>query len=302
VDEIVAQAFARLAHCELSYGSGTATFAANRRNNSEGDFARIKAEGMIKGPQDHDVPVLVVKDAQGKPLAIVFGYACHATVLDGYAWSGDYPGQAQIEIEKEFPGAQAMFWAGCGGDQNPLPRRRVELAEDYGRQLAEAVAKVVMNKPQPLKGKLTTQYVEIGLPLAKLPTVEELERDAESENRYTASRARFLLGEISAGRPLEPRYPYPIARWLVGDDIEWLFLGGEVVVDYAIRLKSESRDKKTWVAGYTNDVMAYIPSRRVLVEGGYEGGGAMVYYGLPTVWDMTVEEEIVSAVKGFRKP
>jgi hypothetical protein len=39
--------------------------------------------------------------------------------------------------------------------------------------------------------------------------------------------------------------------------------------------------------------MAYIPSRRVLAEGGYEGGGAMVYYGLPTVWSPDVEELIV---------
>ena len=48
--------------------------------------------------------------------------------------------------------------------------------------------------------------------------------------------------------------------------------------------------------GYANDVMAYIPSLRVLKEGGYEGGGAMVYYGLPTVWGPAVEERIVTAV------
>jgi hypothetical protein len=79
----------------------------------------------------------------------------------------------------------------------------------------------------------------------------------------------------------------------LGRDVCLLALGGEVVVDYTLRLKVELGRERTWVAGYTNDVMAYIPSRRVLTEGGYEGGGAMVYYGLPTIWSPEVEELIV---------
>jgi hypothetical protein len=39
--------------------------------------------------------------------------------------------------------------------------------------------------------------------------------------------------------------------------------------------------------------MAYIPSARVLQEGGYEGATAMIYYGLPTSWSGQVEEHIV---------
>ena len=83
--------------------------------------------------------------------------------------------------------------------------------------------------------------------------------------------------------------------WQLGPDLTFIALGGEVVVDYALRLKKELGPSQTWVAGYTNDVMAYIPSLRVLKEGGYEGGGAMAYYGLPTVWGPRVEELIVAA-------
>jgi len=79
--------------------------------------------------------------------------------------------------------------------------------------------------------------------------------------------------------------------------LKWVFLGGEVVVDYALRLKRELSPHTTWVAGYANDVMAYIPSRRVLLEGGYEGGGAMVYYGLPSAWTVEVEKQIVARVR-----
>jgi hypothetical protein len=82
----------------------------------------------------------------------------------------------------------------------------------------------------------------------------------------------------------------------LGDGPRWVILGGEVVVDFSIRLKSELDPERTWVAGYANDVMAYIPSLRVLREGGYEGAGAMLYYGLPSAWNEEVEKSIVQEV------
>jgi hypothetical protein len=111
----------------------------------------------------------------------------------------------------------------------------------------------------------------------------------------------MLLEDMTNGKPLSPTYPYPVQTWKLGGvdsagGVSWLFLGGEVVVDFPLRLKGELAGTKTWVGGYTNDVMAYIPSRRVLLEGGYEGGGAMVYYGLPTTWSDQVETLIVAEV------
>jgi hypothetical protein len=96
---------------------------------------------------------------------------------------------------------------------------------------------------------------------------------------------------------LRKTYPYPVQVWQVGNDLKLVTLGGEVVVDYSLRLKRELGQGRTWVMGYANDVMAYIPSLRVLKEGGYEGGGAMVYYGLPTVWAPRVEEHILATVR-----
>jgi hypothetical protein len=294
VVETVGQALGSLAPAELSWGNGTATFAVNRRNNKADEVPGLRAAGKLVGPQDHDVPVLAVKSADGKLLAVAFGYACHATVLDGYAWSGDYPGFAQIELEKAHPGCVALFWSGCGADQNPLPRRQVELAEQYGRDLAAAVDKVLAGTLAKVPPQLATSYTEIDLPLAALPTKDDLIAQTKDSNKYIVMRAQMLLEDIAAGKPLSPTYPYPVQTWKLGSDVTWLFLGGEVVVDFPLRLKGELSGTKTWVAGYTNDVMAYIPSRRVLLEGGYEGGGAMVYYGLPTVWTPEVEEKIVT--------
>lgn len=106
----------------------------------------------------------------------------------------------------------------------------------------------------------------------------------------------MLLNDLDRGHPLKSTYAYPIGVWTIGDEVQFITLGGEVVVDFALRLKSELGGNKTWVAGYAHDVMAYIPSRRVLREGGYEGRDAMVYYGLPTAWAPDVERLIVDAV------
>ncbi len=294
---MVGEAIGKLAPSELTWGSGTATFAVNRRENPETTVPQWRTEGKLRGPSDHDVPVLAVRDADKKLTAVLFGYACHATTLSGYQWSGDYPGYAQIELEKEHPDCVALFFAGCGADQNPLPRRTVEIARHYGQRLATAVNSVLLTTHMhPVEGALRTTYAEIDLPLDTLPTREQIELNAKSEDRYEVVRAKMLLEQIDDGLPLSQTYPYPVSAWSIGDDLQFVTLGGEVVVDYAIRLKSELAGIQTWVAGYANDVMAYIPSRRVLTEGGYEGGGAMVYYGLPAVWSPEIENDIAHEV------
>ena len=295
--DLVGRAIGALAPSELSYGHGKATFAANRRNNKEADVSRLRAEGKLAGPFDHDVPVLAITDARGKLTSVLFGYACHATVLSGYEWSSDYPGFAQSELEQEHPGCTALFFAGCGADQNPLPRRKVELAREYGQRLAAAVDAVLEGELEPIAPKLQTGWTEIPLEFAHVPSRDEVEKDAESSNRYVAARARLYLEWLEAGKPIPATYAYPIQVWRLGRDLTFIALGGEVVVDYALRLKGEYGPEQTWVAGYANDVMAYIPSRRVLAEGGYEGGGAMVYYSLPSPWTPTVEAKIVEAVR-----
>ncbi len=296
--QVAGDALKRLAPAHLSWGTGKATFAVNRRNNKEADVPRLRAAGQLKGPVDHDVPVLAVREPKGELRAVVFGYACHATVLSFYQYSGDYPGFAQTELEKAHPGAVALFWAGCGGDQNPLPRRTVALAEQDGARLARAVEDVLDAPMAPVGGRLGLSYTEIELPFAELPTREQLVKDSLSKSRFVAARAKVLLKQIAEKGPLRGAYPYPVQAWQVGDGPTLLALGGEVVVDYALRLKRELGSEKTWVMGYANDVMAYIPSLRVLKEGGYEGGGAMVIYGLPTVWGPRVEELIVGAAHG----
>jgi hypothetical protein len=298
---VVGDAIKQVVPSQLTWGSGHCEVAVNRRTNSEKQVPQLRQQGLLKGPFDHDVPVLAVRDLDGKLQTVVFGYACHATVLSFYQWSGDYPGFAQMAIEKAHPGVEAMFFAGCGADQNPLPRRTVELAQGYGNRLAAAVEETLSGTLRPVQGTLATYYQEVSLPLATLPTVDDIKANLTSKNRFEAARARWLLRDIEAGQPLQKHYPYPIATWKIGDTVALVILGGEVVIDYALSIKELDTRSAThtniWVAGYSNDVMAYIPSRRVLREGGYEGGSSMVYYGLPTLWAPELEALILKAVR-----
>lgn len=313
VIDVVGRSIADLRSTELFWTVGRAKFAVNRRNNREADVPSLRADSRLLGPVDHDVPILVAKEPTpnaasgsenplqtetgGKLRAIICGYACHATVLSGYQWCGDWPGYAQEQIESRFPEATAMVWIGCGADQNPLPRRDVKLAKQYGLEMGDAVSDALERPLVKIDGALDSVYAEIPLAYANLPSLEELEHAMKSENRFEASRARRLLEAWHRDGGLAQSYPYPIQTWRLGNGPTWLFLGGEVVIDYALRLKLELGSGKTWVAGYCNDVMAYIPSLRVLKEGGYEGGGSMVYYGLPSPWSDSIEEEIVAEAR-----
>jgi len=294
--EAILSALADLKPAKLAVGQGQAGFAVNRRKPT--DKGVINAANP-EGPVDHSVPVLRVTDLEGKLRAVAFGYACHNTTLPLLDWCGDYAGFAQAEIEAKHPGAVAMFWTGCGADANPLPRGTVEHARKYGKELAEGVEKVLEGKLTPVTGSVRSRYATIDLAYEKLPDKEQLGAQTLSKNYAEKTRATRLLVQIEKEGKLSPGYAhYPVQVVRLGEQVVWAFLGGEVVVDYSTRLKKElAGGPSVWVAGYANDVMAYIPSERVLKEGGYEADSSMLYYGHPSKWATGLEEKIVGKVK-----
>jgi len=291
VIQTTVRALESLSPATLSAAEGEAGFAANRRNYGNGVVLARRAAGKpLRGPMDHRVPVLAVRSPEGRLRAVVFGYACHNTTLDSYQWCGDYAGFAQIDLEKSHPEAMAMFYIGCGADQNPLPRREVELCRQHGASLAAAVEEVLRRPMRSIRPALQTAFETLDLPFQPTPTREWLQAEAKRSD-YHGRWAKRLLGSLEAGKPLTKSAPYPVQVWRLGTDQLWIALGGEVVVDYAIRFKADY-GPTTWVAGYANEVMAYIPSARVWREGGYEAG-AFDVYGLPAQgWAAGIEEKI----------
>lgn len=296
--EMVGESLKNLAPAALATGRGAATFAVNRRNNREADVPALLAKGEpLKGPVDHAVPVLTVTGADGKLAAVVFGYACHPTTLSFTKWCGDYPGFAQVALEKSHPGAAAMFVNTCGGDQNPLPRRSVELCEKYGRQLAAAVEDVLKRPLRPVAPGLRTAFEYVDLPYEKVVTRDELTAAARDPNAIKKRWAERLLKRLDAGDRFAAAYPYPVHAWRLGRDTLVIGMGAETVVDYALQFKA-AYGADTWVCGYADDMIAYIPSRRVWDEGGYEGGPNLYEYGRPALrWAGDVEARVTGTVE-----
>jgi neutral ceramidase len=297
----VGAALAPLVPASVAVGQGATDFAVNRRNNREPDVPALKASHALRGPSDHSVPVLAVRRADGQLMAVVFGYACHNTTLSIQQWNGDYAGFAESNLETAHPGATALFFMGCGADQNPIPRRTVELAKKYGGMMTAAVEAVLAGKMESLPPKLEEHYETVTLHLGAAPTRSELEARARERTGYVSRWGTRLLKELDAGRSLPRTYPYPIEVWRLGGRQLWIALGGEAVVDFDLRFK-ERYGPETWVSAYASDVMAYIPSLRVLKEGGYEGNTSMLVYGLPAErWAPDVEEIIAAGVdRGVR--
>jgi hypothetical protein len=281
---------------KLLHSQARCGFAMNRRLPSGGSFAN---RPNPNGPVDHSVPVLQVLDDEDRKVAVLFSYACHNTTLGVMQFNGDYAGYAQQYLEEDHPGMVALFATGCGGDQNPYPRRLVPYAERHGRSLAMAVEAAFEANPRPVVGKISAQLDYATIDYARIPSKEELEVKSKSADGYDARHAQWLLQELADVGQLPTSYPCPVQTVSLGEDITMIAIGGEAVIDYAIRLKREVERKNVWVLGYSNDVFAYTPSRRVVIEGGYEGATSMRYPREnlhPSPWAPTIEERIVAKV------
>ncbi len=294
--DLVGKALEDLAPARLSYSHARAGFAMNRRLKTEHGYGIAPNP---EGPVDHDVPVLRIESPEGQLRGVVFGYACHCTTLSFYQFCGDYAGFAQEYIEQRHPGTTALFVAGCGGDQNPYPRGgpdTLQYCTEHGRALANGVEAALATRARPVIGPITAAVEEVTLDFAEPPTRQQLTEQAESTNTYVRRHAGALLEELDQNGRIRTTYPYLVQVVNFGHDLTMIAMAGEVVVDYSLRFKAEFSDRPLWVAGYCNDVFGYVPSRRVLEEGGYEGGGAMLYTSLPGPFAPSVEERIVRTV------
>ncbi|TMP99298.1 MAG: hypothetical protein E6L09_09775 [Verrucomicrobia bacterium] len=286
--EVAAQALTRLEPAQLSWGSGVAHFAMNRREFTPGGvILGVNPRGLV----DRTVPVLRVDTADGRLRAIVFEYACHNTTLTqtNFSLCGDYAGFAQGYIERQHPGAQAMFMIGCGGDANPYPRGTMENAHEHGATLGQEVCRVLDGPLRRISGPLTCVFDQASLPLQPFPRAD-LEKMATNGPSWQKGNAKEMLGKLDRGEKLASTYNCPVAVWQFGSDLTLVALSGEVVVDYVPLVEQAIGPLQLWITAYCNDVFGYFPSARVLREGGYECRGLYTTTGFfaPNAQDLLV--------------
>lgn len=292
--DLIGRSLSDIRPAKVGYTHGRAGFAMNRRQPTA---TEPRNAPYPDGPVDHAVPVLTVESPEGDLRALLFGYACHNTTLSFYDFCGDYAGFAQYELERAFPATTALFMAGCGGDQNPQPRGELALAEHHGSTLALAVQAALQGPRRIVNGPLAVRMKYVDLEFAPPPDRDSLVILQQSPVHYTKRRASALLNQLDEGG-IPTTYSYPVQVIRFGDDVTMVALAGEVVVDYSLRLKQElAGSAAVWIAGYSNDVFGYVPSLRVLTEGGYEGRGAMEFTTLPGPFAPSVEDRIVTTVR-----
>jgi ABC-type amino acid transport substrate-binding protein len=293
VVQVVVQAAAQREPARLSWGAGIVDFVMNRREfTPSGVILGVNPRGLA----DRSVPVLRVDSLDGKPRAILFQAAAHNTTLtgDNYQICGDYAGFAQSFIQERFPAAQAMFLLGCAGDANPYPRSTLELARAHGITLGKEVCRVLETKLRPVADPLQIAFDEVDLPLQTLSR-EDLEKLAKDKRGAKAWGAARMLAMLDRGDKPPTHYRCPVTVWQFGRDLTLVGLPGEVVVDYLTLLEHALGPNQLWVAAYCNDVFGYLPSARVLQEGGYETRG--LYSGGAGFFDPKAQDDLVQKVR-----
>ena len=296
ISKAVLDAAANLKPGTVEYGLGRAEFAINRRMLKDKQWVGIGT--VDQGPVDRNVRILRVRDMSGKLLAVSYQYACHSTSIspDANKISGDWGGISASILEEKNPGCIALPIIGCGADANPNPRGTIELSRQHGAEMATSVQEVLSHELKALPKPTNAAFVLVAL-ASQRPNKATLEGMQKSGSAHERNFANQWLELLSRKDRIPETYPAPVHLWSFGKDLAWVFMGGEVVVDYQIRLEKElSQFANVWVAGYVDDVFAYVASERVRDEGGYEVDGSMLYYGQPGRWESGTEEKIVDRV------
>ncbi len=297
VIQVVGDAIEARRPARLSWAQTTANLNVNRRVLKDGKWTGFG--NQADGPRDQRLPVITATDADGKQFAIWSNYPMHCTVHGGsfLQISGDWAGAAMEQIEADHPGATSLITIGCGADQGPRLNGGLAEARVLGREFADAVKSLLRTaERKPLDPHVDCKLIRIELPFTAVPTREQLETAAKKPG-VEGSNAKHFLARLDAGESVPNTMTYPISTWTFGDDLAMVFLGGEVVVDYSLRLNREFDDSRLWITAYANDIPSYIASKRVLQEGGYEADFSMLYYRRPSRLAPEAEDLICDTVQ-----
>jgi hypothetical protein len=272
---------------------GKAGIAMNRRKPGSGTV-------------DDSLGVVVFENARsGKPIAVLGNCACHPVVMGEHSLqvSADYPGVAQREVEAET-GATCFFLNGACGDINPVVAHSSDFDDviTLGGQLARGMLKLA-RKPTWLDDtRLDSRWRNVRLPV-RVPR-----NDRELRDRFKRVTEAFRLPEnLFADREekyrrwmRDGRFPRaieaPVSMIRIGHALAIVFLPGEVFSEIGLKIKAMSPHLHTFVAGYSNGAVGYLPTRKAYAKGGYEPYLAPLFYGFPE-FDPSVEDVLLGAVR-----
>jgi len=302
--DLVVTAQRQLQPALLAVGEGQADFNVNRRlRTPEGMVMRANPDGLVDRrvrllrfePVDAPAPRGTLGSRalpQTDPLAVLFSYVCHPTVLGGnnYRYSSDYPGAARRMVEQAFsatdagqPSCLAGFLPGCFGNVRPhllAPDGRFREGTPHelrvlGRSLGGAVLQAAEATTAETVEGIAMATREITLPYAALPAVDDLRAALSGPRRYWAQALLDRLdreGRLPDAETTEVQVLRLGRHWLVA-------LPGETTLEIGLAIERSlkelglarpDRGDMALSIGYANDYVAYLPSASLMTEGGYE--------------------------------
>jgi neutral ceramidase len=278
---------------------------------------RLPVDGKItwgpykEGSFDGHTPIIRIgRDEKPKQLLIV-GHACHPTSSGTIQkWSPDYPGAMRDCLAANLRDTKAVFVQGCGGDakivhEDPNSGKLVfssspERAKAAGQKLAGAVLKYLETEQMvPLNGRLVCSLKTGQISYGKRWSQEEIERLAYPEPKKNGQRNSWQTWTARQSLALPDHsesFRYDVQIWKLGDKLTVFGMEGEICSPWGPMLRSMVPTEQAMVIGYANSTGSYIPDKRIVREGGYEGLTSQHAYFLPAPFTENIDTEIKQIV------
>ena len=277
----------------LNVSSVNARFSINRRRRKPLVIARQpRINAVVNAPNpdgatDDTLTSISIRRLDGSAIAVIWNYACHPVAGPiRKAISAHYPGFARVavrgrEADQDLP---VLFLQGFSGNTRPSASVSVH---SFRRRLRQLIS-------GPLFENMTSSsYEEWSTNLAK--SVENcIDRERPVSADYLSAARVELNGELfykPGSRPVT------FSRIDLGKSITIIGMSGEVVAEYAPRLRSYFNDRNVCCVGCLDDTFGYVPTGKIVREGGYEAGGFCDAFGLEQV-NPSIERSVMS---GFAK-
>ena len=275
-------------------------FSINRRVLKDGVVHMIPNPDGIR---DDEVMVISYRDEiSGEVAAVLFQFTCHPSTICTYDVTADYPGVARRHIEGALGnGAVAAFLPGCFGNVRTnativggsmFRGGTVQDITAFGSALGTEVLRVLKEDSTQLEPSLGGSTSEISLELAGYPSQEKLDAALKSDNKIERAWAAKTISE-----PPSTTRPFSIQRIDLSKKAMLVAMSGEVVCEYGHFIKELHLETFAVPMGYSNGVLSYIPTAKIIAEGGYEGDQSSQVYGLPSVFKPEIEDKIKEAIR-----
>lgn len=301
---MVKACYDNLAEGTLLIARGSSDFAVSRRlPDGSGGILRMP---YYEGEIDKDLFVLKLVDRADNIRGILYCYGCHTTAMggDNYKIGNDFVSSASALLERTYPGAVAAFLQGCAGElkarSGTANGKFISCGEEQLRQLGEELAREIIALMEHGSFSVVRCKFKAALrdpllytertPASFYRTIADDQRELD----FCRASARRTITAIGNGT-IKDRIPHYISIWQLDEQLTLIAMEGEVTTEYALKLKRLFGNGSMVVLGYTNGVLSYIPTRKVIHEGSYEAE-CNYFFGLHGPFVPEIEDIIIGQV------